>query len=124
MMAAVLSVTAASRVSGREGVLHGDVADALLLAQRVPVAPCELQVGLVGLGAAVAEEHALQTRQLCQPFSGLRLERVVIQIRRMQQRRCLLADDGGEPRVGVAERRDTDPRQQVEVFAAVGVVEA
>src|SRR5262249_22152908 len=38
--------------------------------------------------------------------------------------RRLIVDDGGEPRVRVAERRDADPRQQVEVFTAVDVIEA
>ena len=41
----------------------------------------------------------------------------------MQQGRRLFGDDRGEPRVRVTERRDADPRQQVEVLPSVGVVE-
>jgi hypothetical protein len=104
--------------------LHGHVSDALLLAQRVPVAARELQVSLVGLGAAVAEEHTLQAGEQRQLGRGLRLERVVVEVRRVKQRRRLIGDDGGEPRVGVAQRRDADSREQVEVLTAVGVVQA
>jgi hypothetical protein len=48
---------------------------------------------------------------------------VIVEVRCVQQRRRLLGDDRRQPRVRVAERRDADPRQQVEVLAAVGVVE-
>ena len=92
-------------------------------AARVPVASRELQARLHGLGAAVAEKRPRQTRQIGETFAELTLERVVEKVRRVEQRLRLLGDGARESRVGVAERRHAYARQQVEVFAAFGVVE-
>jgi hypothetical protein len=114
------------RAHGAAGkrVLQRDEAAALGLPPGVPVAARELQARLVGLGAAVAEEHARQAREVGQAGGGIRLERMVVEVRGVQQRRCLLGDHGGEARMGVAERRDADAGHEVEVGAAVGVVQA
>ena len=91
--------------------------------RRVPVAPRELEAGFHRLGAAVAEKGARQPRQLRQPLRELPLQRVVEQVRGVDQRLRLIGDRPRQPRMRVAERRDADPRQQIEVFAPVGVVQ-
>ena len=90
---------------------------------RVPVAARELQARLHRLGAAVAEERAVEARQRREPLGELALERVVEEVRAVQQRRRLLGDHRGEPRVRVTERRDADAREEVEVLAPLGVVQ-
>ena len=54
----------------------------------------------------------------------LPLQRVIEQVRRVEERRGLIRDRAGEPGVRVAERRDADAREQVQVLAALGVPQA
>ena len=91
---------------------------------RVPVAPRKLQARLDRLRAAVAEERARQARELRQALGELPLQRVKEQVRRVDQRLRLVGDRARQARVGVAERRDADAGQQVEILAALRVEQA
>ena len=93
------------------------------LAARVPVAARELQARLDRFGAAVAEERARQPGQVRQPLGELALQRMVEQVRRVDQRLRLIGDRARQARMRVAERRDADARQQIEILAALGVVQ-
>src|SRR5206468_4442572 len=78
----------------------------------VPVTACELQARLDRFCAAVTEERTLQAREIREPLGERTLERVVEQIRRMQQRARLLGDGTRQPGVRVAQRCDADTRQK------------
>jgi hypothetical protein len=106
-----------------EGALDGDESRAAAHALGMPVAPRELQARFVGLGAAVAEERPRQPGERREPRRGLGLERVVIQVRRVQQRTRLVGDDRGQSRVRVTERGHADAGDEVQVLAAVDVVQ-
>src|SRR5262245_57136498 len=93
------------------------------LAACVPISAGELQARFDGLGAAVAEKRARQPGKRREPFGSLPLQRVEEQVRRMEERGGLLGDHAGKARIRVAERRDTDPRQKIEVLLALGIVE-
>ena len=93
------------------------------LALGVPVAARELQARLDRFRAAVAEERARQTGELRQPRGRLRLERVVVEVRGVQQRGRLIGDRRREARMRVTERRHADARDEVEILAAFDVVE-
>src|SRR5262249_56902612 len=67
------------------------------LALRVPIAARELQTGLDRLGAAVAEKRAREARQVCQPLGELPLQRMVEEVRRVDERLALFADRAREP---------------------------
>ena len=58
----------------------------------IPVAARELQARFDRLGAAVAEERALQSRQRRELRRQLALQRVVIEVRRVNQRLRLVGD--------------------------------
>ena len=94
------------------------------LAARVPVAPGELEARFDGLGAAVAEKRARQARELREALGQLSLQRVEEQIRGVQQRLRLVGDGARQPWVRMAERRDADARQQVEILASLRVEQA
>ncbi len=104
-------------------MLHGDEADAIGRALGVPVAARELEARLVGLGAAVAEEDAGETRERRQPSSRFGLERMKVQVRRVQQRVRLIGDHRSQTRMRVAQRCDADPRHEVQVLTAIDVIE-
>ena len=89
----------------------------------VPVATGKLEAGFDRLGAAVAEKGARQPRQLRQPLRELPLQRVVEQVRRVDQRLRLIGDRARQSRMRVAERGDADSRQQIEILAPVRVVQ-
>ena len=93
------------------------------LAPGVPIAPRELQARLDRFGAAVAEERARQPGQVRQPFGQAALQRVIEQVRRVDQRLRLIRDRAGQSRMGMPERGDADARQQIQVLAPLGVVE-
>ena len=112
----------AQRAAG-EPALDRDEPGSLGRALRVPVAARELEARLDRFGAAVAEERAREARELRQPRRRLGLKRVVVQVRRVQQRRRLVGDRGREPGMRVAERGDADAGDEVEVLAAVDVVQ-
>ena len=112
----------AERAPG-EGVIEGHELGARLAA-RVPVAARELQAGLVGFAAAVAEEGAAQARGAGQAIGELPLQRVEEQVRRVGQLARLRADGVGDAGAAVAERGDADARQQIQVGAALGVEQA
>ena len=62
--------------------------------------------------------------RLRQPLGQLALQRVKEQVRRVHQRLRLFGDRARQARMRVAERRDADAGQQVEVLAPFGVVQA
>ena len=78
------------------------------LAAGVPVAARELETGLDRFGAAVAEEGARQPGQVREPLGQLALERVIEEIRRVNERARLLRDHTRQPGMCVAERGDAD----------------
>jgi hypothetical protein len=84
-------------------------------ALRVPEAAREFQARLDRFRAAVAEERARQPRELGQTRRQLRLQRMVEEVRRVQQRRRLLGDRARQHRMRVAERGHADTRNQVEI---------
>jgi hypothetical protein len=86
---------------------------------RMPETPRELQARLDRFRAAVAEKRARQARQGGEPRRELRLQRVVEQVRRVQQRRRLVRDRAGETRMPVPERRHSDTGDQVEEALSV-----
>ena len=103
-----------------EGVGEGEDARALGAA----VQPGELERGLVRLGAGVAEVDAAGVARAGEALEPrreleLRLGREVV--RDVRERRGLLRDRVDEDRVRVAERVHGDPREEVEVAAAVVV---
>ncbi len=94
-------------------------------AVRLAVPARELDRGLVGLGARVAEEHAAAAAEQAierGPQRGLLI--VVVQVRRVQQRARLRRDRGRDLGMGVAERGHREPGEEVEVGLVFGVVQA
>ncbi len=100
-------------------LLEGDDARPLRVLLRVPVAARELQARFDRLRAAVAEEGARQPREVRQPRREFPLQRVEVQVRRVNQRRRLLGDGGGQARIGVAERAHADAGDQIEIAATL-----
>ena len=79
----------------------------------------DLDGGLVGLGAAVAEEHPAAVGQGGQPRGQPRLGLGVVQVGAVDQPSHLLADRGNHPRVTVAEVADREAGDEVQVPGAV-----
>ena len=94
------------------------------VAVRVPVAARELQARLDRFGAAVAEERALEPGQRGQPRGQFALQRMKVQVRRVDERRRLIGHRRGQRRVRVPERRDADARDEIQVRPAVVVEQA
>src|SRR5687768_17689519 len=122
-MVAVRHRQRAHRPAG-ECAFHGDEIHPVFRALGVPVASRELEAGLNRFGAAVAEKRARQPRQLRKARRRLRLERVVVEIGRVNQRCRLVGNCRDQARMRVAERGHTNARDEVQVFAAVDVVQA
>ena len=92
------------------------------LATSGPGAAGELDRGLVGLGARVAEEHlaaqrALATARADSCIAGRR----VVEVGGVGEPSHLIADGLDHTRVAVADVEHRDPGQEVEVLVAVGV---
>ena len=102
-------------------MLEGDETGTARVLLRMPVAPRELQAGLDGLRAAVAEECARQPGQIREPCRDFPLQRVKVQVRRVEERRRLIGDGRRKAWMPVSERRHADTREQIEVAAAVGI---
>ncbi|MEZ4394554.1 MAG: hypothetical protein R3A48_26070 [Polyangiales bacterium] len=100
-----------------------DDVDALDVAAAVVKAPRELERGLVGLGAAVAEVHPVEARAPRELRGELDLPVGVVVVRDVPEARDLLGDGLHQRRVRVAEHAHRDARVEVEVAAAVGVPE-
>src|SRR5438094_3744844 len=69
---------------------------------RIPVPPCEFQAGLDRLGAAVAKKRAREAGQVRKAFGELTLERVIEQVRRVEQGLGLIGDCTGKARMRMA----------------------
>ncbi len=80
-----------------------------------------LDQGLVSLGSAVAEHHAVEPRELDEQLGGVGLGADVEIVARMQQRAGLLADGLGQHRVGMTEGADGDAGEEVEVAAPLAI---
>ena len=93
------------------------------LALRVPVAARELQARFHRFRTAVAEERALQSRQGREALGHFTLIRVVKEVGRVDERLRLIGQRTCEAGMGMTERGDADPGQEVEIFAPVRVVE-
>src|SRR5438045_2283737 len=101
-----------------ESVLeHDDVA--------APAMPArELDRALVGLGAGVADEDLAAEGDLREALRQAQLRRRVEQIADMDQRLRLACDGVDDTRMAMAELRDRDAGEEVEVLVAVRVPEA
>ena len=98
--------------------------EALGAAVGLAVPAGELDRALVGLGAGVGEEHrAAAAEQRVEARRDLRLPLVEVEVRHVQQRAGLVGDRVGDGRVRVAERRDREAAEEVEVLLALAVPE-
>ena len=87
-------------------------------AVRLTVPARELDRAFVRLGARVGEEHpAAAAEQQVELRRHPRLHVVVVEVRDVQQRARLVGDRVGDLGVRVAERRDREPAEEVEVLA-------
>src|SRR5262249_57284728 len=80
----------------------------------------ELQRGLVGLRAAVAEEGARQAGSPCQPLRQESLRRMVEEIRNVPDALRRLPQRPAQPRAAVAARADREARDAGARAAAPG----
>ncbi len=78
---------------------------------------------LDGLGPGIREEGARQAAHFHQALGERTLILVVIQVRAMDQQPGLFAEDLQNARMGVAQGVDPDPRQEIEVAAALQIVQ-
>ena len=107
-----------------EGGLRADDDVAGGAVREVRVAAHELDRGLVGLGAAVAEEGAGPGDPGGELLGEPHRPGVAVQVRDVHQRPALLADRPHDRRVAVAEAVDRDPADQVEIGAPLVVEDA
>ena len=70
---------------------------------RVPVLARKLETGFDGFGSAVAEERTRHSGERREPRGQLTLQRVEIEVRRVQQLARLRRDRFGEPGIGMSE---------------------
>ena len=103
-----------------KGVLHDDDRRVLDVAI-VPVQAGQLDGGLVGLSAGIADEGAGHAGYLRQPAGELFLQRYVVEVRCVYQLAGLSAHRVRHGRVSMAERIDADSRYHVEVALAATV---
>ena len=106
-----------------ERPLGGDEVVLAVAAVRLAVLAGDLDGGLVGLRAGVAEEDALEVADLAEFRRQLGLRGGQVQVGRVDQRRRLLLDGPDEARVAVAEAVDGDAGQEVQILLALGVVQ-
>ena len=81
-----------------------------------------LQRTLDGFRAGVGEEAALEPAHLAEALGELALILVVVEVGRVDQQRRLLADHLDQARMGVAQRINTDSRDEIQVTLAFDVV--
>ena len=106
-----------------EGILHhddGGFGDVLVLVREQAR---QLDGGLVGLGAGIAEEAQVHAGDVAQGAAEFFLQRHFIQDGGVHQGARLVGNGLGDHRVGVAESADGDAGGGVEVAAAVRIVE-
>ena len=87
-------------------------------------APWALRVRNRHLGACSrlpARRRSSRCWLLRQPRCSFCLERVVIQIRRMNQRCCLIRDCRRQAGMCVPERRDADSGDEIEILTPLGI---
>ena len=96
--------------------------DLLRPASRVAGSTHQFQRAFNGLGAAIGEECAVQPRLAAKFLGQQPLVLVVVQVREVDDLRRLVADDLHDARMGVSERIDTQPGEEVEVPFALDVV--
>jgi hypothetical protein len=101
-----------------EGIAHGD--NFVAAVGRAPLAG-ELEEGLVGLGAGVAEEDLAAEGEVRELAGEPGLDLVVEEVGDVHQGGGLLLDGGDDGGVAVAGVADGDAGHEVEVFAS-GVV--
>ncbi len=118
----------AGRGQGRErpAVEGAEGRDDLVAAAAVGVAPAPRQLdrGLVGLGAAVAEEDLVGERVRAEQLREARLGLAVMEVRDVEELGGLGADGIGDRPRCVAEVGDREAGEEIEVLAAVGVPQA
>ena len=107
-----------------EAVERGDHADLPLAELVVRIAAGELQRRLVGLGARIAEEHALGERVLDQPLRETQRRLAGQPVRHVPQRARLVGDRADHRRVAMAERSHGHAAREVDVHPPVLVPHA
>jgi hypothetical protein len=95
----------------------------LLDAARVAVQPRELDRGLVGFRAGIAEKAVLHLRNLGQCRAQLFLRLDAIEIRRVDQLVGLRANGGRHSRMRMAQPVDRDAGDAIQITASVSVIE-
>jgi hypothetical protein len=85
------------------------------------VLACDLERGLVGFQARVAEEGVGQARELGQPGAELLLQRHAVVVGAVDELGDLVLQRRHQLGMGVAQRVDGDAAQAIEVLLAVGV---
>jgi hypothetical protein len=109
---------AVERAIGRDNV------EALGAAVGLAVTARELDGALVRLGPGVGEEHPTATaEQAVEARAELRLYLVVIEVGHVQQLAALVGERVSNPGMGMAERHDRQPAEEVEVATSLGVPE-
>jgi hypothetical protein len=106
------------RLAGQGQRTHRAAVEAALGGDDVAAAgePGQLEGGLVGLGAGVAEQYAARTSGQCQQQLGEGDGRLGdVEVGDVAERGDLLGDGGDHGRVGVAEGVDGDATEQVHV---------
>ena len=104
-----------------EGVVHRDD---LVAPGRVADLAGEFNHALVGLRTGICKEDYAVEAVGDQLFSEARHHIVHIEVGDVDQRRGLLLNGGGYPRIAVPEVADGNPGGEIEIFAAVGVPQA
>src|SRR6266702_4527794 len=127
-LAILLLVRGSNRADGAavETLLDRDESRTDVLALRTQdagVCACQLQRSLPGFGTGVAEEYPVESAHLGQPDSEFRCVLVIVEVRGMQQAFALRKNGGFDRRVCVAERRDPNAAEQVEVVMALLVAQ-
>lgn len=98
---------------------HGAHQGRLVLPNRAPQLPSDLDGRLVRLGPAVGEERLLHAGQPAERLRQLRLLGDMVQVAHVDQTGGLSLDGLDHPGVAMSHRVYRDPRQKVEIPPAV-----
>ena len=106
-----------------EGVAEGDHAVALGRASARLVDARELERAFHGLGAGIAEEHAVGKGCVGETLGKARLRRNLVEVRDVPELPALGLERGNDVRMRVAEAGHADAAAEIQIALAVGRVE-
>jgi hypothetical protein len=89
----------------------------------MPISAGELETSFNGLGAAITKERTGQSRQRCKLLGKLSLQRVIEEIRTVNQGLGLVGDRGGQTWIGMSQCGNANTGDEVEVLAALRIVD-